>query len=360
MTTPVHRFLLTARPTRENKRYERWESADLCVLIREQDHDLALAKLQEVLQQHRCELLYFHRKDTLIPERVKGESDTLWDAYLAAQATGNRLIEFPQHFAAGSGVGAAIRPPRINESFVDEMVTAAGGRRLTAEERGVDEENADYLLDDFVIELKEIREEVFADDKIERQGKLAKLLIPYYPDDDVIRINPEELTQEDQWKFDDIVGAPVQTAIKKAARQIKATKRRLNLDGHRGALIVVNSGSYTLEADRLFALAKRYASKDTAQVQEVVVIDQGFRTNSFDSWITTRFLPPEPRSQLATRLMNAWSAGLRRLMSPAFLFAAGNVDDRLEPPVPIQFVTEGRIFSWVPEVPPPSCFRSEG
>ena len=93
MTTPVHRFLLTARPTRENKRYERWESADLCVLIREQDHDLALAKLQEVLQQHRCELLYFHRKDTLIPERVKGESDTLWDAYLAAQATGNRLIE---------------------------------------------------------------------------------------------------------------------------------------------------------------------------------------------------------------------------------------------------------------------------
>jgi hypothetical protein len=238
------------------------------------------------------------------------------------------------------------------------MIIAAGGRRLTPEECGLGEENADYVLEDCIIELKEIREEVFADDKVHRQLKLAKLLIPYFPDQTEIRIDPTVLRQEDLRRFDDIVGTPVKTAVKKAAGQIKATKGRLNLNNSRGGVIFVNSGSYTLGAKRLFALAKRFASKDTTQIQEVFLIDQGFRTNSFDMWLTSTFLPPEPHSPLAGRLMKAWSTQLNRFMSPSTFFGPRDDSDAMEPPVPIQFVAEGRIFSWLPEVPAPSCFRS--
>jgi D-alanyl-D-alanine carboxypeptidase len=56
----------------------------------------------------------------------------------------------------------------------------------------------------------------------------------------------------------------------KAASQIRATKERLGLHNWRGGLILVNSGSYTIGAEKYFKLAKRYASKDTTQIQEVI------------------------------------------------------------------------------------------
>ena len=48
-------------------------------------------------------------------------------------------------------------PPRPDETFIDRMVFHAGGRRLTAEERANDEaENADYMIEEFVIEGKDL------------------------------------------------------------------------------------------------------------------------------------------------------------------------------------------------------------
>jgi hypothetical protein len=237
------------------------------------------------------------------------------------------------------------------------MVIDAGGRRLTKEERGLEEENADYLLADHVFELKELREEVFGDEKIERQLKLASLLIPYYPLDSEIQINRTVLTGENLRIFNDLVGGPIKTAVKKAASQIRATKHRLGLANWRGGLILINSGSYTIGTERCFELAKRYASKDTTQIQELICITQSFNTNSFDHEISSIFLPREPRSSVAQRLFAGWKRQLFVLINEWMTHGMRNAADPMEPPVPIQFVAEGRVFSWAPELPPSSWLR---
>jgi hypothetical protein len=357
MTTPVQRFLLTARPARNNRRYRPWETADLCVFVKERDHEAALNRLAELLKQHRWDLLWFERGDTLIEERLRQQGGDIWNSYMTAQTKGYYFVEFPQHFAAGRGRKLSA-PPRFNEAIVDAMIIDAGGRRFTRQECGSEDENADYLLDEHVFELKELREEVFGDDKIERQKKLASLLIPYHPHDSEIRIDQAVLNAEDTRTFDDLVGTPIKTAVKKAASQIRATKARRGLSGWRGGLILVNTGSYTMSAERVLALSKRYSSKDTTQIQEVICITQSYRTNSFDHQMASMFLPREPRSPVAEQLFISWKKQVHRLMGDWVSRGLKNVADSMEPPVPIQFVAKGRIFSWTPELPPSSWLRS--
>jgi hypothetical protein len=356
MSAPIQRFLLVARPAANHRRYQRWETAKLCVFVREFDDKPALDKLSRILAEQRWELLWFERRDVLIEERLKEEGGDVWEAYLTAQTKGYYFEELPQHFGAGTKRRPST-PPRFNESVVDAMIIDAGGRRLKEEESAIDEENADYLIDGHVFELKELREEVFDDDKIERQKKLASLLIPYQPDDAEIRIDRAVLTPEDTRIFNDLVGTPIKNAVKKAASQIRATKARLGLSDWRGGLILVNSGSYTMNAERCFALARRYCTKDTTQIHEVICITQSFRTNNFDHQISSIFLPREPRSPVAEQLFIGWKKQLFVLMNKWMTNGMRNAADPMEPPVPIQFVAEGRVFSWTPVLPPSSWLQ---
>jgi len=356
MNEPIQRFLLVARPASNHRRYQRWETAKLCVFVREFGDEPALDKLSKILDEQRWELLWFERRDVLIEERVKEEGDDVWSAYTAAQTKGNYFVELPEHFGAGDKRRPSA-PPRFNESMVDAMVVESGGRRLKEEECAFGEENADYLINGHIFELKELREEVFGDHKIERQEKLASLLIPYHPYDLVIRIDRAVLTAEDTRTFNDLVGTPIKTAVRKAASQIRATKARLGLSDWRGGLILVNSGSYTMSAERCFALAKRYCSKDTTQIHEVICITQSFNTNSFDHQVSSIFLPREPRAYVTERLFLGWKKQLFVLMNTWMNSGMRNAADPMEPPVPIQFVSKGRIFSWTPELPPSSWMR---
>jgi hypothetical protein len=190
MKPAVHFLVAVARPAANNQKYKRWESAELSVFIADDDHDVVLSKFNDILNEHRWELLYFTRKETLVEERVRSAGTDTWEIYERAQREGSLLFEQSHHFGAGDASRMPMVSPRINEAFVDSMIVLAGGRRLTQEECGVGEENADYLMGDCVLELKEIREEVFADDKVSRQHKLAELLIPYFPDQTEIRIDP--------------------------------------------------------------------------------------------------------------------------------------------------------------------------
>jgi hypothetical protein len=352
----VQRFLLTARPARNHTLYQRWETAKICVFVRGTDKHAALNKLNDILSARRWELLWIERHDLLIEDRLREEGGEVWAAYESAQKDSYHVSEFPEHFAAGSRERPSV-PPRLNESVVDAMITDAGGRRLTEEERGIDEENADYLLDGHVFELKELREEVFDDDKVERQRKLASLLIPYHPSDSEIQIDQAVLTAEDTQIFNDLVGAPIKNAVKKAASQIRATKTKLGLSDWRGGLILVNSGSFTMSAERCFALAKRYCSKDTRQIHDVICITQSFNTNSFDHQVSSIFLPREPRSSVAERLFVGWKKQLFVLMNNWMSHGMRNATDPMDPPVPIQFLAEGRVFSWAPVLPASSWLR---
>jgi len=110
MTTPVQRFLLTARPARNHRRYKPWETARICIFIQEADKHDALNKLNDILSARRWELLRIERHDLLIEDRLRAEGGEVWAAYENAQKDGYHVSEFPEHFAAGSRQRPSVPP----------------------------------------------------------------------------------------------------------------------------------------------------------------------------------------------------------------------------------------------------------
>src|SRR5690606_31384132 len=143
------------------------------------------------------------------------------------------------HFNAGKGAAPLLRPSRISESFITRVVEDAGGRRVVEDDSTQVTLNADYVLGDFVLELKDLQEDVL--EKGRHQQKLAKLFAPYWQGWDAIELDPSILSKEDLRAYLDILGAPIQRHVRKASKQVKATRQLLGNSGLRGGLILLNT-----------------------------------------------------------------------------------------------------------------------
>jgi hypothetical protein len=173
--------------------------------------------------------------------------------------------------------------PRITEGFVDRAVEKIGGRRLYEAEKRTGFQNTDYILPGAVSELKIIEEEGL--EKESRQNKIKKLLMDRYilpteVDIDITRI-PDEIKPE----FRQILGGPIQTAVKKAAKQIKETKTHLKRKLDFGVLIAVNNGYGSLPHDEFENLVLSYARKDTSQIDFVICSTVDHHQGDFDTYV---------------------------------------------------------------------------
>jgi hypothetical protein len=174
--------------------------------------------------------------------------------------------------------------PKITEGFIDKVIELAGGRRLTDAEKNFEQSNnADYLLDGAVVELKIIEEEGL--EKKERQNKVAALLkekfvLPAEVDIDLKTV-PDVIRQE----YTEILGGPIKTHVKKAAKQIKLTKAHLGRVLDFGILIIVNNGYGSLTYDEFENLVLRYARKETSQIDFIICITASFHAGDFDSYV---------------------------------------------------------------------------
>ena len=182
----------------------------------------------------------------------------------------------------------------------------AGGHRLTPEECNHElTRNADYLLDDCVLELKILEEEGL--EKTERQSKLAELFGRPAEGYGTIEVNPDTLSAEERGAYLDIVGGPIKTAVKSASKQIRSTKSHLKNDALRGVAIFVNTGYGTLHPDLLYPIAKRFADSDTTQVKEVVAISSWLTPGKlFDATMYFQFDPKESSDSTVTKLNKAF------------------------------------------------------
>ena len=91
-----------------------------------------------------------------------------------------------------------------------------------------------------VAELKIIEEEGL--EKESRQNKIKKFLSDRYLLPKEVGIDIRTIPDEIKPEFRQILGGPIQTAVKKAAKQIKETKALLKKDLDLGILIAVNNG----------------------------------------------------------------------------------------------------------------------
>lgn len=87
MSTEVQRFIVHACPGPEHPEYYSWQTAQLCLLVGDDNRDRAFTTAcDEIRRQHWLPIGPF-RKETLIEERVIGDApDVVKTAYKEAKA----------------------------------------------------------------------------------------------------------------------------------------------------------------------------------------------------------------------------------------------------------------------------------
>ena len=247
--------------------------------------------------------------------------------------------------------------PRITESFMDAVASDLCWERCAeryAPNSG--RHNADYLSPGYIIELKILEEEGI--EKEERQEKLSRLFRSAYPNSEEIDISVEETPESIRNELEKIVSGPIQTAVKKASRQIKETSEDLDLLDHAGVLLIVNCGYSYLNAETFETLVARRCANDSSRIAHIFCITVEYHQGDFDAYVfctargrairspTSWELEEKVRDAVMARFEQAMTVMIKDQMN-SDLWA-----NRLNPIKDIRFEADGvRYVRGAPEVP---------
>lgn len=343
MNAIIGRVSILAKPTRQNRDYKEWQTADIVVLIRAESADAAVEGARQALAKRHWNVIAAKGCDRLVEERVREQGGEVWDYYQKAQADGISIRVFPQHFGAGPQGKPPIRAPRVTEAFIDLVVTDIGGFRLP--ESG-DNRVADYRIEEWLFELKDLQEEGL--EKSERQAKLAELFGKYAPAGGSLAIDPAILTEEEQRQYFDILSGPIQGQAKSASKQIRATKDALADDRLRGGLIFLNTGYGSFPPEAFGPLVDRFVAKDTTQIEAVLCVSTWSVTNGFDTEVFYRLHPDRPQHPIIDRLKEAFAARFMEVMTSLARGELGPSVETSDPLKPVAFEMNGLDFAWQP------------
>lgn len=350
----VHRYVLKAYPDKDHPRFHSWQKATVVLFLADVDpHEGEKLVLAELTKRHWIPE-GFELRDTLIRQAVQAEGGHIWEAYLQAERDGlfwlEHLDSVPMSRKGETLWGTG---PRLRETFIDNLISESGGRRVTVEEAGGSleklERNADYVLGRYVLEAKQFENEGL--DVPTRQQKLGELFRQYLAAGNVHRIDPYRLSDADFDKYWGIIGVPVQRRIKDASKQVKATIARLPPSEFEGGVILLNTGYLTVPHDFMVAMAERYASKDTSAIRTVVVISSWTITNGFDTVVNYGFHPHEPTAPELLKLRDVFWSTVERLMTEMVQGKLDPESGMQAPMAPVHFTHDGKAFTFgVPEM----------
>ena len=169
-----------------------------------------------------------------------------------------------------------IRIRQISEADFDSLIVKAGGQRIP------DEGSADYILNEAVIELKLLEEEGF--EKSTRRAKIAKIFREKQPSAPTVIVDPELLDVAGKRAYQNAVGGPIQTAIKKAASQLDGTRIRVNQNLVR-VLVILNIGYTSLSEEEFKSICIKCVLNDTTRIDWIVCGGIYYYSDKFDSYI---------------------------------------------------------------------------
>ena len=308
---PVFRFCSSRQPTANNPKYATWQPANFIAFIAAENGLAAEKKFQAKLKKLHWKILDWNLRDKLIEERVREIGGEVLQAYEVALTRGERYRVDSEHFMADTMAKNTMSPPRPDESFIDGMVLRAGGRRLTAEERDNDQaENADYLIEEFIVEGKDLQERAARERA--RPGEDRRNW-PYFEEAAVVSLDPSVLSDNDWQRFVEILARPIEAAVNKASRQVKATIARMRIVGWESGIILLNSG-YTSLPHKLFEQLAAKAIRDRP-IKLLVCLTARTQTNGFDSYMTWEFSPKNPSSNVEKKLFDAFNHVVSEIMN---------------------------------------------
>lgn len=145
------------------------------------------------------------------------------------------------------------------EPHIDRFITSVGGFRVDARLPNPAFENADYIFDtrQVIIELK-ILETEFGETEsfLAKEQSIWREAAQRFSFGQIIRM--EEPVQEFySRKILELYRSPLSRIAKKANRQIRETKRALDVANHRGILWLVNDGFRNVGAELVFRIMCR-------------------------------------------------------------------------------------------------------
>jgi hypothetical protein len=208
---------------------------------------------------------------------------------------------------------------RLSENHFDEMVVAAGGRKAVPDSSLENERNADYVLDDTPIELKLLQEEPLeGSKKATRRQNIASLFHPTQPNLPVIVIDPRLLSDVDRRAYYNLMGRPIQNAVKQGADQLETTKSQLRLTGPR-ILMAINVGYTSFSIKEFRDAVMNSAQNDTRHVDGVIIGGVYHYSDGFESrtiW-PFEYVPINVGVSFASfhKLRAAWDDFLKKAMT---------------------------------------------
>ena len=353
MSISVQRFIVKATPSKSNKRYYEWQTATIVMFIPENNKKLAIDKARKTLVKNHWDLISFENKSTLIEERVREEGGEVWEAYRSAKNGEVFFLVSPDHFGAGTDVFdktfKLFRPCRITETFIDSIIQDAGGKRFSEINANV-LKNADYLIGDFIFELKDLQEEGLK--KKPHQAKLAKLFIPYFPNQSQVILDASVLSKGDYRQYLDIISLPIQSQVKSASKQIKSTRDIMKNPNLKGGIIFLNTGYGSFSHDEFAKQVERYAMKDSSQFTAIVSISVWMETNGLDSYVYHDISPKNTQYDEVLKIKDSFIDLFEQMMTN---LVTGKISDsviRSTPLNPLAFHYEGIDFFWSPPYVP--------
>jgi hypothetical protein len=247
--------------------------------------------------------------------------------------------------------------PRITESFVDSVAHDLGWQRyLDVHTPPEGRLNADYLADGAIIELKILEKEGL--EKAERQRKLAKLLSVSDSNGTEVDIDFESIPSSLKREVQKIVSMPIQSAVKKASKQIRHSGEDLARETDIGILLIVNNGYSYLNADNFERLVVQRCLNDSNRINYAFCVNVDYHQGAFDAFIfcTARChaIRDEESWDVETALADKFQARfndamtqmMRDQMNPKLW------KNQLPPVTDIRFESDGvRYVRKAPEVP---------
>lgn len=343
MANSVQKIILKAKPARNHPNFNEWETASICFLVSENNKKKAIEIVKRKLSEEKWEFLYYELKGTLIYERVKEAGGEVLEGYETALKEGLYFMIFHDNFGPGKKKSQYLCLPKVNEEFIEKVVFDCGGRRLTDEEKAFEQYlNADFIIGNFVFELKDLQEEGL--DEPERRQKISNLFSSYYSSYEPIYIDPTILSEIDQKKYLSFLSSPIEKKVKKAFKQTEATNNRLSKNYKLG-LIYLNSGYLSLPHDVFSVEVKRYIKKCNLSFDEIITLSVSGQTNGFDLYVNFYFDPKVPTYDETIKLRESWIKNTNDIMTK---LVRGELKHLSNPQKPISFNHSGIDFYWLP------------
>lgn len=254
-----------------------------------------------------------------------------------------------------------IRINRLSEEDFDAVVKEAGGCRLEARQPASGYYNADYILNEAIIELKLLDEEGLVKEK--RRKKIGRLFTETQPGRAVVVLDPHLLSQSALRRYYNLLRRPIQTAVKKAAKQLDETRARLGKDSVR-VLVILNNGYTALNMDEFPELVGKSVRHDTSRIDYAVSGGIYYYSDRFDNYFFPRFdLVPvnvsKPFPSYDT-LLGSWNRWVENYMT-ALVRGQKQFDNHRLPVVDLRYEVDGVVYvKPAPPIGKPSGFWPGG